>query len=318
MQESSTPPTTPRSHVGIHRLARYTAEATFILIIAGGLVTSTGSGLAVPDWPLAFGSWFPRMVGGVFFEHGHRIIAGMVALLILSLTIWIWRREARRSVKVLASLASVVVLAQVALGGATVLLELPAVISISHAALAQTFFCLTIALVVLTSPGWLASAGGKRGAAAGIPALAALATVAVFGQLVLGAVLRHTGGGLLLHVLGAVLVFVLLTVLSLRVFDRQVDQRRLFRPAILLMMLLVVQIALGTVALVAAGSVLATTAHVAVGALILATCVWLSLWSRRLLTSAGAAEAEPGRGEALFNQSVQSIPTIRSMGGATA
>ena len=69
----------------LHRYASLTAVATFGLLIAGGLVTSTDSGLAVPDWPLSYGTWFPPMVGGILYEHGHRMIAALVGLMILGL-----------------------------------------------------------------------------------------------------------------------------------------------------------------------------------------------------------------------------------------
>ena len=62
----------------LHRYAMLTAFCTFLLVIAGGLVTSTGSGLAVPDWPLSYGMFFPPLVGGILYEHGHRMIAGAV------------------------------------------------------------------------------------------------------------------------------------------------------------------------------------------------------------------------------------------------
>jgi len=126
----------------LHRFSQFTAGATLILIVAGGLVTSTGSGLAVPDWPLSFGTLFPEMTGGVLYEHGHRLIAGTVALLAIALMIWILKKETRRWVKVIAVTAVAAVLCQALLGGLTVLFRLPTPISVSHACLAQLFFCL--------------------------------------------------------------------------------------------------------------------------------------------------------------------------------
>ena len=83
----------------LHRFAVFVASATFLLIIAGGLVTSTGSGLAVPDWPLSYGQVFPRMEGGVLFEHGHRMIASAVGVLVVALAIWTSRVETRAWVR---------------------------------------------------------------------------------------------------------------------------------------------------------------------------------------------------------------------------
>src|SRR5438270_1396675 len=110
---------------GIHRLAVATAASTFVLLFVGGLVTSTGSALAVPDWPLSFGQVFPPMVGGVLYEHGHRMIAASIGFLTILLSIGLWRTGAPRVVKVLSLWAVGVVCAQGLLGGLTVLLRLP-------------------------------------------------------------------------------------------------------------------------------------------------------------------------------------------------
>src|SRR3990167_2457625 len=126
----------------LRRYAQFTAIATFVLLIAGGLVTSTDSGLAVPDWPLSYGMWFPPMVGGIFYEHGHRMIAGVVGLMILGLAAWLWMRETRRWVRVLGYSAAGAVVLQALLGGLTVLLLLPPSVSIAHACLGQGVFVL--------------------------------------------------------------------------------------------------------------------------------------------------------------------------------
>src|SRR2546422_1366412 len=127
----------------LHRYAIFVAFATFLLIIAGALVTSNDAGLSVPDWPTSFGSCrMPRMVGGVKFEHGHRMIAAFVGLLTVFLAAWLWVSEPRRWVRRLGGLAVLTVIAQAALGGLTVLLYLPVPISVGHACLAQIFFCI--------------------------------------------------------------------------------------------------------------------------------------------------------------------------------
>ena len=95
----------------LHRYAKFVSAATVLLITAGGLVTSTGSGLAVPDWPTSYG-WnmftFPmrHMVGGIFYEHGHRLIASGVGLLTIVLALWLWRAEPRRWMRVLGFIAA--------------------------------------------------------------------------------------------------------------------------------------------------------------------------------------------------------------------
>src|SRR5438445_763745 len=98
-------PMAPRSGFGLHRFAVATAGATLVLLFLGGLVTSTGSGLAVPDWPLSFGQVFPPMVGGVLFEHGHRLAATAVGCLTVVLALWTVVGEARASVRALGLLA---------------------------------------------------------------------------------------------------------------------------------------------------------------------------------------------------------------------
>ena len=115
-----------RSKRALHLYSKLTAIATFLLVIAGGLVTSTDSGLAVPDWPLSYGMWFPPMVGGILYEHGHRMIAGVVGILLFVQGVWITRTESRRWVRRLSLAAVVAVIIQALLGGATVLLLLPA------------------------------------------------------------------------------------------------------------------------------------------------------------------------------------------------
>src|SRR5213593_1666798 len=106
---------------GIHRLAAATAAATFVLLFVGGLVTSTGSGLAVPDWPLSFGQVFPPMVGGVLFEHGHRLAASAVGCLTLALALCTVLAHTRPGVRALGLLALFAVILQGILGGVTVL-----------------------------------------------------------------------------------------------------------------------------------------------------------------------------------------------------
>jgi cytochrome c oxidase assembly protein subunit 15 len=184
------------ANIGLHRFAVATACATFCLIIAGGLVTSTGSGLAVPDWPLSYGQVMPPMVGGIFYEHGHRMVATFVGFLTTILTVWLWRKEDRRWVRRLGYVALAAVVAQGVLGGLTVLFLLPAPISIAHAAIAQSFFSLTIIIALVTSPGWRLHVAQESPALHRTRAFAVLATGAVFLQLVLGAVMRHSEAGL--------------------------------------------------------------------------------------------------------------------------
>ena len=293
---------------GLHRFAVLTAVATFVLIFVGGLVTSTGSGLAVPDWPLSFGQVFPPMVGGVLYEHGHRMVAALVGGLSVVLAVWAVRREPRRWVRVMALLALVVVVVQGVLGGLTVLLRLPTAVSVAHACLAQIFFCLVVALAVWTNPQW--SAHIVREQQVGrttLTHLALLTSGAIFGQLMLGALVRHTGSGLaipdfplvfgrllpaafpapvlinFLHRVGALVVSVMVLWTAARVWRTHGSTGPLLWPAMLLVGLLVIQVGLGAGIVWSWRAVVPTTAHVAVGAAMLATAVVLTLYAYRLL-----------------------------------
>jgi len=142
---------------------------TFLLIIAGALVTSNDAGLSVPDWPTSFGSLYkiPKLVGGVKFEHTHRMIAQGAGLLTIILAVWTWRAEKRRWMRVLSLAALGTVIAQGILGGLTVLFYLPPPISSAHAVLAQTFFCIAVAMALFTGrSGWKSSRGWSSTSAA--------------------------------------------------------------------------------------------------------------------------------------------------------
>ena len=141
----------------LHRFATFTALWTFVLIIAGALVTSNDAGLSVPDWPTSFGSLYklPRMVGGVKFEHSHRMIAESVGLLTIILAVWLSRTDRRPWMRKLGWAALATVIIQGVLGGITVLHYLPPSISSAHATLGQTFFCLIVAIWLFTGRIWV-------------------------------------------------------------------------------------------------------------------------------------------------------------------
>jgi len=282
----------------LHRFAVFTAASTLFLIFVGGLVTSTGSGLAVPDWPLSYGQFFPPMVGGVFFEHGHRMVAATVGLLMTVLAFWILAKERRRWVGWLAAGALFTVILQGVLGGITVLFLLPTAVSVAHACLAQTFFCLTVTLAVVTGERWQAASRGSditlQRATIGLFA-------AVYIQLVLGAVMRHMKAGLaipdfplsfghlvppffnagiaihFIHRLWALVVVAAAVRVSLRIMSRHAGDASLLRPLMLLGLLVPAQVLLGATAVWTGKAVIPTTAHVAGGAAILAVSLVLAL-----------------------------------------
>src|SRR5438445_8122483 len=177
---------------GVHRFALLFAIATFFLIIAGANVTSHDAGLATSDWPLSNGQVFPRMVGNLFWEHGHRLVATAVGLLTIALAIYLQIRERRSWVKRLGWIALGGVIAQGLLGGLTVKTNLPLAVSAAHATLAQLFFLTTVSLAVFTSRSWQApeSSVNEEPGAVSLRALCVVALAAILAQLVLGATLR--------------------------------------------------------------------------------------------------------------------------------
>tara|TARA_A100000164_G_C21928511_1_gene784347 strand:- start:2129 stop:3112 length:984 start_codon:yes stop_codon:yes gene_type:complete len=177
-----------------------TTTCTFILIFIGGLVKSTESGLSVPDWPTTFGEnmfLFPisSMVGGILYEHGHRLFASLVGFLILVQTIWILFIEERLWVKKLSGITLTAVIIQGMLGGLTVHYLLPVWISASHGTIAQTTLCLTLLISVVTSKIWIQHS--KQIINAKIFKVSSIVTALIWIQLVLGAVMRHSEAGLM-------------------------------------------------------------------------------------------------------------------------
>lgn len=287
----------------LHRYAVLVSGATFLLIIAGALVTSNDAGLSVPDWPTSFGSFrMPRMVGGVKFEHGHRMVAGVVTILTIILALWIWGRDSRRWVRRLAALSVLTILIQALLGGLTVLLYLPAAISVGHACMAQLFFGLSVCLAIFTGERWRWDEEKLDDPSSpSLRRLAAWTTALIFIQLMVGAGFRHNGFGIVPHMIGSVLVTAGIIWIAIRVFSRFREERRLTRPALALTLLLAAQVGLGIASYIlkleAVGApqpllpvVTVTTIHVAVGALVLVTSLAMTLQAFRL-TLGGLAPA---------------------------
>ncbi len=292
----------------LHAYATILAGATFLLIIAGALVTSNDAGLSVPDWPTSFGTFrMPRMVGGVLYEHGHRMIAATVGLLTVILAVWVWLKEPRRWVRWVSGAAVLAVIAQGVLGGITVLFYLPVAISVGHATLAQSFFCTTVSLALFTRVDWRWDETKIEDLSApSLRQLSVMTSAAILLQLVLGAAFRHNGIGIVPHIVVAMVVTLLVTWAAMRVFTKFRSERRLARLAATLVGLLVAQLFLGVGAymmkLAARNApqplppvVNITTAHVAVGALVLATSVVLALHVFRFVASPGRV---PALGEA--------------------
>lgn len=272
-------------------LARLTAAASFLLVIAGATVTSTGSGLAVPDWPLSYGSLFPPMVGGILYEHSHRLIAAAVGLLTLLLTLWLLAGERRPWVRWLGIACFALVVLQGLLGGLTVLWQLPPLVSVAHAAMGQTFFTAIVLLATALSPRWGAAARERRRPKSYRPAVqggtqldrlrtSALAAVAaVYTQLLLGAALRHAGWRPALvaaHLAGAVAAAALIIRAAHGSLHLYRAEPAVTQPARWMLRLLALQLLLGLVTFFLRRPVIPATAHVAVGALLLAASALLA------------------------------------------
>lgn len=334
-------------HKGLHRFSVLLALCTLGLIFAGGLVTSTGSGLSVPDWPNTYGYFmfaFPidKMVGGIVYEHTHRMIASIVGLLTVILAIWLGRKEERKWLRVLGYVALGAVIAQGVLGGLTVLYLLPVSISVGHATLAQTFFAIVCSIALFTSKWWeensnfSASGGENQNTTLEISErdeqrkklvwLSIGTTAAVYVQLILGALMRHTHSGLvvpdfplawgqlfpslspdaiaqynaqlingdlwaaadgqvtagqivihMLHRLWALVVAVMMIWTAVSILRNRFLEKRVRRFGWYLIELIVLQITLGAFTVLTRKAVDITTLHVTVGAVILVTCVLLSL-----------------------------------------
>lgn len=304
----------------LHKFATFVAGCTVLLVFAGSLVTSTDSGLAVPDWPTTYG-WnmfaFPpsKWVGGILYEHGHRLIASSVGFLTIVLAGWLWLTEHRRWLRWLAVAALGTVIAQGILGGLTVLFFLPAAISTAHAGLAEIFFCLTVAIALFTSPSWIAGYGrgvDQTGVEDGrLRRLATVTTVLIYVQILVGATMRHTGAGLAIpdfplmfgqlvpdrwspqiaihftHRLGALLVALGVTGTAARVLSRHRNRRELMRAAMLIIALLIVQVTLGAFTVWSRRDVWINSLHVVCGALVLTTSLVLTLRCWRVRFAAG-------------------------------
>jgi cytochrome c oxidase assembly protein subunit 15 len=286
----------------------FVACATLVVITAGALVTSNDAGLSVPDWPTSFGYLVkvPQFVGGVRYEWSHRMVAGTLVSLTLAIALWTFLVEKRRWLRWLAMGAFCTVIAQATLGGLTVLFFQPPWLSTAHATVAQTFFCIAVAIALFTGPQWVDDRTEKHRIEKDRPrngrprveldsrrpslfTLTCLSVVVLYVQLILGGMFRHHGMSWWPHVLNAVVVSFVLAWTAIRAISVYSNIDAVRRPAIVMLSLLITQLCLGFAAFltrVAWGQdaaqpelpmVVSTVAHVAVGALLLATTVVLAI-----------------------------------------
>jgi len=282
----------------LHKYAVFTASSTFLLLIAGALVTSNDAGLSVPTWPLAWGSVTPPMVGGIVYEWSHRVIAASVGFLTIILATWLWMTEKRLWMRWLGLAALGGVIAQGILGGLTVRMFQPPAVSAAHATLAQLFFSTVVAISLFTSPWWQSEIPELEDTAT--PRLRSLTMwtiTAVFLQLILGAAFRHKGFGIIPHLIGAAVVTMLVFMTAGALKRRFSNVLPLRKCARFLHILIGVQLLLGAGAwwsrVYAARfpqpitiTVTLTVVHTVTGALLLATTLITALATYRMLRSA--------------------------------
>lgn len=333
----------------LHRFAKFVAACTVLLILAGSLVTSHDAGLSVPDWPTSYGwnmfTFPPSMwVANILYEHGHRLIASSVGFLTILLAIWLWIAEPERPwLRWLGVGALAAVIAQGLLGGLTVIYFLPPAVSTAHAGLAEIFFCMTVAIAAFTSPGWKRAysdlAGPVRVDDARLRAFATATTVLIYAQILVGATMRHTGAGLAIpdfplmfghlipdhwdpgiaihftHRLGAAAVAGTVVALAVFIWRRHGDQPQLCSPALVLILLVIVQITLGASVLISRMQPWINSVHVVGGALVLTTSLLITLrtWRVKFADQAQSAPRAP-----VFGPAASANPAVSSPGGARA
>jgi cytochrome c oxidase assembly protein subunit 15 len=246
------------------------------------------------------------MVGGIFYEHGHRLIASTVGFMTIVLAAWLWMKDPRRWLKWFGVGALGAVVAQGLLGGLTVLFFLPPAVSTAHAGLAEIFFCMTVAIALFTSPGWIEGYASARVDDAQLRRLATATTAIVFTQIVIGATMRHVGAGLAIpdfpwmfgrvvpdhwspaiaihfaHRVGALVTTIAIVTTSTYVWTRRSDRPELARPATLIIFLVGVQLMLGAFTVLSRRDVWINSLHVVCGALVLTTSLLITLRAWRV------------------------------------
>jgi cytochrome c oxidase assembly protein subunit 15 len=313
----------------LRRFTKVVAFSTLLLIFAGAMVTSTGSGLAVPDWPLNYGMLLPPMVGGILYETGHRYIASFVGFLVVIQAIWLQMREPKRFVRMLGWTSLGAVITQGILGGMTVLFLQPHALSVAHGAVAEIFLCINVSIAFFTSRSFLALRDRRPIDDAPIASTTAL-VVLVYLQIIAGALMRHLGAGLAIpdfplsfgriipaftspaiaanfaHRAGALLVTIAMIVVIARILPRGADVPSALRRIVLALIAVVaLQIFLGAEVVwtgdprlyhslagnVAMKHAAITSLHVVTGALTLALSLLLALTTRTVARRTAPAEA---------------------------
>lgn len=271
-----------------------TAVLTWLLLLLGGIVHGTGSSLACPDWPTCYGTFFPEMKGGIFFEHSHRVVAATVGLFTIILALAFWRKKIPRLTR-LAFFAVSLVILQGVLGGITVIYRLPPAVSTAHLALSMIYFALMVWIAGLTF-----STHPKVSISTKLSPFLFVTAAVVYLQIVLGGLIRHLGAGLacydipfchgslwppeaglllklhMMHRIFAIIVALVVWGCSWRVIRSGANNRFLKVLCLTASSLIVLQIALGLFSITTALGLVPVTAHLGVGALLWITVVMMN------------------------------------------
>jgi cytochrome c oxidase assembly protein subunit 15 len=329
----------------LYRFSKLLAVCTVFLILAGSLVTSHDAGLSVPDWPTSYGwnmfTFPPSMwVANIFYEHGHRLVASGVGFLTIIMAVWLWVAEPRRWMRKLGVAALGAVIAQGLLGGLTVKFFLPPAVSTAHAALAEIFFCMTVAIALFESPGWQRPNAAAEAVDDPIVRRLSMATTAlVFCQILVGATMRHTGAGLaipdfplmfghivpdhwdsailvhFIHRVGALVVGAVALWTSVTIWRRHSDNVDLAHPALLILIFIVIQGTLGALTVLSRRQPWINSLHVVGGALVLTTSLVITLRSWRFafrISDRGLRIAESELSAAAKPRSIGNPQSIRN------
>jgi heme a synthase len=289
-------------HPGLHKFAVFVLLWTVLLFVAGALVTSNAAALSVPDWPKSFGTWFPslrQLVGGAFFEHSHRVIAGVLGLLLVVETVMIWLKDGRKWLRWFALTAVGGVVVQAILGGEVVRELLRYWLPVLHACFAQVMFGAILCLAVFTSKWWIEEHKqlGDRGGIS-IHTLALLNAVVMFVQVFFGAAFRHQYAAIWPHLVGSAVVLGTMIWTAWVLRKRFEDSPELTFGRTLLHNMVGMQILLGVAAYWSRFAtadapqpvpvmVILTVVHTVFGALVLATAILVVLMCYRLVPRRG-------------------------------
>jgi heme a synthase len=300
-------------HSGVHKFALFVVAWAVLLLCAGALVTSEDAALAVPDWPLSYGSITPPMVGGIAYEHSHRVIAAILGLLIIILSIVLWRKDERPAVRWLGVAAVGGVILQGVLGGLTVLKLLHYWLPVMHACLAQIMFATLVSIAVVTSRWWVSERPQYEDKASpAIHTVVILNAGAIFLQIALGAAFRHKYSPVTPHVVWAMGVLLVASWTAVQLRKRFANSPEISRIRLLLHNIVGVQLLLGLGALWTRlraaddpqpmpAVVVTTVIHTVFGAVLFAVSILVVLFCYRLV---------PRRREVVFATTSDEVPAL--------